>query len=115
MSIYERTKEIGVMKVIGANLPDIRRMFLLEAGLIGFFGGLVGVIISFLLSFLMNTVLSGVISGILGGMDASRISIIPWWMAVSGLLFATIIGVVSGYSPARRAMKLSALESLRNE
>lgn len=115
MSIYERTKEIGVMKVIGANLPDIRRMFLLEAGLIGFFGGLVGVIISFLLSFLMNTVLSGAISGILGGMDASRISIIPWWMAVSGLLFATIIGVVSGYSPARRAMRLSALESLRNE
>ncbi|GAB1475810.1 ABC transporter permease [Bacillota bacterium] len=115
MSIYERTKEIGVMKVIGANLPDIRRMFLLEAGLIGFFGGLVGVIISFLLSLLMNTALSGVISGLLGGMDATRISIIPWWMAVSGLLFATVIGVVSGYSPARRAMRLSALESLRNE
>ncbi|HZK02638.1 MAG TPA: ABC transporter permease [Anaerovoracaceae bacterium] len=115
MSIYERTKEIGVMKVIGANLPDIRRMFLLEAGLIGFLGGLVGVIMSFLISILMNTALSGLISGLLGGMDATKISIIPWWMAVAGLIFATFIGVVSGYSPARRAMRLSALESLRNE
>ncbi|HPO03941.1 MAG TPA: ABC transporter permease [Bacillota bacterium] len=115
MSIYERTKEIGVMKVIGANLPDIRRMFLLEAGLIGFFGGLLGVIVSFIISFMMNTVLYGFISNILGGMSGSSISIIPWWMAAGGLAFATLIGVISGYSPARRAMGLSALESLRNE
>lgn len=115
MSIYERTKEIGVMKVIGANLPDIRRMFLLEAGLIGFFGGLLGVIVSFIISFMMNTVLYGFISNILGGMSGSSISIIPWWMAAGGLAFATLIGVISGYSPARRAMRLSALESLRNE
>lgn len=115
MSIYERTREIGVMKVIGANLPDIRRMFLLEAGLIGFFGGLIGVVVSFLISILMNSVLAGVIGEALGGVAYTKISIIPWWMAVSGLLFATVIGIVSGYSPARRAMKLSALESLRNE
>ncbi len=115
MSIYERTKEIGVMKVIGANLPDIRRMFLLEAGLIGFFGGLLGVVLSFLISLLMNTVLSGLIGGLFGGMYTSKISIIPWWMAISGLVFATLIGLISGYSPARRAMRLSALESLRNE
>ncbi len=117
MSIYERTKEIGVMKVIGANLPDIRRMFLLEAGLIGFLGGLLGVVLSFLISLLLNTVLAGILSSFLGGMmgEGSNISIIPWWIAVGGLLFATVIGVISGYSPARRAMRLSALESLRNE
>ncbi|MFA7660239.1 MAG: FtsX-like permease family protein, partial [Anaerovoracaceae bacterium] len=117
MSIYERTKEIGVMKVIGANLPDIRRMFLLEAGLIGFLGGLIGVILSFIISLLLNTVLAGVLGSLLGGMGGggSNISIIPWWIAVGGLLFATIIGIISGYSPARRAMRLSALESLRNE
>jgi ABC-type antimicrobial peptide transport system permease subunit len=115
MSIYERTREIGVMKVIGANLPDIRRMFLLEAGMIGFIGGLLGVAISFLLSILMNSLLSEIIGNMLGGMMGSKISLIPWWLAVSGLLFATLIGVISGYSPARRAMRLSALESLRNE
>lgn len=117
MSIYERTKEIGVMKVIGANLADIRRMFLLEAGLIGFLGGLIGVMLSFIISLLLNTALAGVLGAFLGGMmgGGSNISIIPWWTAVGGLLFATVIGLISGYSPARRAMRLSALESLRNE
>ncbi|MDD3169975.1 MAG: ABC transporter permease, partial [Eubacteriales bacterium] len=56
MSIYERTKEIGIMKVIGANLGDIKRLFLLEAGMIGFLGGILGLIFSFILSLLMNTV-----------------------------------------------------------
>ncbi len=118
MSIYERTKEIGIMKVIGANLGDIRKMFLLEAGMIGFLGGSAGLIISYILSLLMNTVLSGIMStmlGAVGGGGGSTVSIIPWWVAVGALVFATTIGIISGYSPARRAMHLSALESLRNE
>ena len=117
MSIYERTKEIGIMKVIGANLGDIRRMFLLEAGMIGFLGGTIGLIVSFILSLLMNTVLSGIMSVMLGtvGGGGSTVSIIPWWVAVGSLVFSTAIGIIAGYSPARRAMHLSALESLRNE
>lgn len=117
MSIYERTKEIGVMKVIGANLADIKKMFLLEAGMIGFLGGVLGVAISFILSLMMNTVLSGVMGMLLGsvGGGGSTVSIIPWWVAVGALMFATAIGIISGYYPARRAMRLSALESLRNE
>ncbi len=117
MSIYERTKEIGVMKVIGANLRDIRKMFLIEAGLIGFVGGLMGLAISFLVSFLMNTVLLEVMSSVLSAMGGygSSISIIPWYVAVGALVFATVIGIMAGYYPARRAMHLSALESLRNE
>ena len=118
MSIYERTKEIGIMKVIGANLGDIKRMFLLEAGMIGFLGGLMGLILSFILSLLMNTVLSGIMSvmlGSVGGGGGSTVSIIPWWVAVGALAFSTTIGIIAGYSPARRAMRLSALESLRNE
>lgn len=118
MSIYERTKEIGVMKVIGANLKDIRRMFLVEAGMIGFIGGVIGALISLLLSFLMNTVLYDVISMALmqiGGGYSTVISVIPFWLVLAAVAFSTLIGVVAGYSPARRAMKLSALESLRNE
>ncbi|HWQ80170.1 MAG TPA: FtsX-like permease family protein [Anaerovoracaceae bacterium] len=117
MSIYERTKEIGIMKVIGANLGDIRRLFLLEAGMIGFLGGLLGLIFSLILSLLMNTVLSGIMSMVLGsiGGGGSTVSIIPWWVAAGSLVFSTTIGIIAGYSPARRAMRLSALESLRNE
>ncbi|QOX65103.1 ABC transporter permease [Anoxybacterium hadale] len=117
MAIYERTKEIGIMKVIGANLRDIRKMFLLESGMIGFLGGILGLILSFILSLLMNTVLSGIMSVMLGsiGGGGSTVSIIPWWVAVGSLVFSTAIGIIAGYSPARRAMRLSALESLRNE
>lgn len=117
MSIYERTKEIGIMKVIGANLRDIKRLFLLEAGMIGFLGGTIGLIFSFILSLLMNTVLSGIMTVLLGsvGGGGSTVSIIPWWVAAASLVFSTTIGILAGYSPARRAMRLSALESLRNE
>jgi len=119
MSIYERTKEIGVMKVVGANLKDIRKMFLLESGLIGFIGGAIGIILSFAISILMNTVLSEAIGMAMGGMfwgaGAGSISIIPWWVAVAALGFSTAIGMIAGFYPAKRAMNLSALESLRNE
>lgn len=123
MSIYERTKEIGVMKVLGANLKDIRSMFLLEAGLIGLFGGIVGLLLSFLISLLMNTVLaplmgvflSSVSSSVGSGSDITTVSVIPLWLIPASLAFSTGIGVLAGYYPARRAMRLSALESLKNE
>lgn len=118
MSVYERTREIGVMKVIGANLSDIKRLFLVEAGLIGFFGGVVGVAISLILSLLMNTVLYDVVStvlGAIGGGYGTTVSVVPLWLVFAAIAFATAIGVGAGYSPANRAMKMSALESLKNE
>ena len=54
MSIYERTKEIGVIKVLGCAMGNIRSMFLIEAGFIGFVGGVAGVILSYGVSFLIN-------------------------------------------------------------
>ena len=59
MSIYERTKEIGVMKVIGCSLKNIRQMFLLEAAFIGFVGGEAGNIMSLIMSGVINLALSG--------------------------------------------------------
>ena len=107
MSIYERTKEIGIMKVIGASIRDIKRLFLLEAGLIGFLGGLIGLAFSFIVSILLNTVASGFISGMgMGGMESSKISIIPFYLALGALIFSILIGLASGYFPAKRAMKI---------
>lgn len=114
MSIYERTKEIGVMKVIGAELKDIKRLFLFEAAMIGFFGGLLGIGISYGISIIINTVISGVSQG--GGYyGASFLSYIPYWLALLGVGFSTFIGLVAGYYPAVRATKLSALEAIRTE
>ena len=118
MSIYERTKEIGVMKVIGASLKDIKRLFLFESALIGLTGGVFGVGLSYLISFLMNKfgsqfVQLGMMMGPGGG--EARISIIPVWLALAALGFSALIGVISGYFPARRAMNLSALDAIRSE
>ncbi|MBP5750061.1 MAG: FtsX-like permease family protein, partial [Firmicutes bacterium] len=114
MSLYERTREISVMKVIGASLKDIRKMFQLEAGMIGFGGGVIGILLSYGISYVMNHFLAGTIAGAIGGMG-SKVSVIPWWLTLAALAFATFIGVISGYSPAQRAMNMSVLEGLKNE
>ena len=111
MSIYERTKEIGVIKVLGCSLRNIRQMFLLEAASIGFLGGVIGNIFSFLLSMLIN-VLTG--HGAAMGFDGN-ISYIPWWLMLVSIGFAVLVGITAGYFPAKRAMNLSPLAAIRSE
>lgn len=114
MSIYERTKEIGVMKVIGAKLKDIKYMFLMESLLIGFFGGVLGALISLLVSIIMNA--SGEkIAMMMNMYDSTTVSVMTPELLLAGILFSTIIGVLSGYFPAKKAMKLSALSAIRTE
>lgn len=114
MSIYERTREIGVMKVIGASLKDIKRLFLVEAALIGFLGGLFGVGISVLISNIINS--TGVqFLGMMSYGGAGKISSIPLWLCLLGLGFSALVGIVSGYFPARRAMNLSAISAIHTE
>lgn len=115
MSIYERTREIGVMKVLGCLLGDIRSMFLFEAGLIGFVGGLFGILFSYGASFALNKFAAGgLLGGGYGGEDRI-ISLIPVWLALTALAFATLVGLISGFMPARRAMRLSVLEAIKTE
>lgn len=122
MSIYERTKEIGVMKVIGASVSDIKKMFLTESAFIGLLGGLIGIVLSYAISALINYL--GVKYGFAANMagdgfspdfDPSQLkmSIIPAWLALASLVFSALIGIVSGYFPAKKATKLSALEAMR--
>lgn len=116
MSIQERTREIGVMKVIGASLQDIKKLFLVEASMIGFLGGVVGVTISYIISHFVNKLATQALSTQLGSVDdIIRISIIPPFLAILALVFSALIGLVSGYFPARRAMKLSALDAIRSD
>lgn len=112
MSIYERTREIGVMKVLGCELKNIRRLFLLEAGGIGFLGGVIGLVLSYILSFTINKV-SVSFMGDMG--MATNISQIPPWLALFGIVFSILVGIISGYAPANRAVKISALSAIRTE
>lgn len=110
MSIYERTREIGVMKVLGAKLKDIKNLFLLEAALIGLFGGIMGLGLSFLGSHIINDIFFNLTKD--SFMVVDEISYIPLKLSVAALVFSTVIGIISGYYPARRAMKLSALKAI---
>lgn len=108
MSIYERTKEIGIMKVLGCDLRNIQMMFLMEAGFIGFIGGIVGLVFSFAVSILINQIVAS-----MGNM--MTLSYIPPWLALLSLVFAILVGMIAGFFPSLRAMRLSPLAAIRNE
>jgi ABC-type antimicrobial peptide transport system permease subunit len=119
MSVYERTREIAVMKVLGCRLGNIGALFLFEAGLIGFIGGIVGIGFSEFAAFILNNYGGDLLSSFGGrgwnvGQDMPPVSIIPMWLIGLGLVFSTIIGVISGFLPARRAMRLSVLQAIHN-
>ena len=105
MSIYERTKEIGIIKVLGCRMDNIAELFLTEAAYIGFFGGAAGLGISY--------GLSAVINHFVGGSGFK--SIIPFYLAVGAVLFSVTVAMLSGLYPAIRAMRLSPLNAIRNE
>ncbi|SHJ88228.1 ABC transporter permease [Hespellia stercorisuis] len=111
MSIYERTKEIGVIKVLGCGLRTIRQMFLTEAAFIGLLGGAAGIMLSYAMSLVINQVAKGA-SASMG--ISGNISYIPVWLSFVAVVFAMAIGMVAGYFPAVRAMKLSPLAAINN-
>lgn len=115
MSIYERTREIGIMKVIGSSLGDIKKMFLFEAAMIGLLGGIIGLLLSYGVSFGLNSAGFALLGFFGSGGEGTKTSIIPVWLAGGAMLFTTAIGLISGFYPAKRAMKLSALEAIRKE
>ena len=105
MSIFERTKEIGIIKVLGCRIGNIAGLFLAEAGYIGLFGGALGMGLSFGISALLNVFLAS--SGLR--------SIIPAYLVFGAVGFSIIVAVAAGMYPAVRAMKLSPLAAIRNE
>lgn len=113
MSIQERTKEIGVMKVIGAQIKDIRKMFLFEAMSISVIGGIIGVLISFGASILINNIYAANFQEFVPPGVFNGISYLPIWLPALALIFSALIGLISGYLPAKKATKLSAIDAIR--
>ncbi|WP_353092725.1 ABC transporter permease [Tissierella praeacuta] len=105
MAINERTKEIGILKVLGSELTDILKMFLVESAIIGVIGGIAGLLMSFGLKNLLPVLLS----------EMEVRSIIPLWLAVGGVAFAGIVAVLSALIPAIKAMRISPQVAIRAE
>jgi ABC-type antimicrobial peptide transport system permease subunit len=114
MAIYERTREIGTLKAIGASRSDIRGLFMLEAGLIGLIGGVIGVVGGWLLGLALNQVIAWYIEQE-GLPIAATFFVTPPWLAFAALAFAALVGIVAGLYPAARAARLDPLVALRYE
>jgi macrolide transport system ATP-binding/permease protein len=114
MAIYERTREIGVLKAIGARNREVRRMFTADAVLLGFIGGVVGLILGTLLGRLVDWV-GHVYLTDQGVTGIGQLSIVPPWLAFGSLIFASFIGVLGGFFPARRAARLDPVAALKHE
>ena len=107
-SVTQRTREIGVMKAIGATRRQIMTLLLFEAGIIGAAGGILGVSVGASLSILASYTAT----------QASNIPINPYLgpeLILGSIAFSFVVGVVSGVLPARRAAKLPPAEALRYE
>lgn len=121
MAILERTREIGIMKAIGANNESILVLFLLEAGLVGFLGGIAGIVLSKLLQALINSAIANMpqAEGTASFLPfdssqfGSNLIIIPQELILFALLLATGVGLVAGLYPAWRAAKMPPVLALK--
>lgn len=107
VSVTERTKEIGLRKAVGATYKEILQQFLVEAVLLTFFGGVAGVLLGVGGAFLSAAAVAPYVEG--------WEAIIPAEAIVMGVVVATLIGIIFGIYPARRAARLDPIEALRYE
>ncbi|RLQ90790.1 FtsX-like permease family protein [Planomicrobium sp. Y74] len=119
MAVTERTREIGVMKAIGAQPKLIRKLFLMESAAIGLIGTALAVAISYGISILANWLVPIIILSSLGEEDAGGISIvistIPWQLVVIASAISIGVAMVSGWRPARKATQIDIIQALRQE
>ncbi|GIP35704.1 ABC transporter permease [Paenibacillus sp. J2TS4] len=112
MSTYQRRRQIGIMKVLGSNLKQIRNMFIVESTLLGLLGGVAGIILSYWVIWTINIVIQKFSEGNSGGGDLLFIS---FWVLPVGLFFAVLTGVMSGIFPAIKASRTDALTAIKRE
>jgi putative ABC transport system permease protein len=118
MSILERTREIGLMKAVGATNRDVLAIFLGEASGIGFIGGMGGIIIGWLAGQALNTLAMVYFanqSSQMGGVPPSMAVYTPVWLPLFALIFSTFIGMLSGLYPALRAANMIPVMALKYE
>lgn len=120
MAIYERTREIGLMKAVGARNRDVLFVFLAEAGGIGLIGGISGLLLALAGGGILNFIASSYIGSMMAQQGVTELAVpsvvyTPPWLIIFALLFSTVVGVASGIYPALRATRLDPIQALRYE
>jgi len=113
MSILERTREIGVMRAVGARRSTVSRLFTFEAALLGFWGGVFGLVLGYVLVLIANPILNRQLSS--NNITSKNILILPVWLIAGVIALTTLIGILAGLYPARRAARLNPVDALHYE
>lgn len=112
-AILERRREIGVMKAVGASDGDVKKLFLVEAGVMGAFGGGLGVLLGWAIGRTINWGTNVYLAR--QELPAEQIWSVSWWLVVFAMGFAVVVSLFSGLYPAARASKLDPVQALRYE
>lgn len=107
-SVFDRINEIGILKVLGCDIDELRLLFLMEAAVIGLAGGILGVLSSYGIRLVVNKAAVSLFHLAKG----TQVALIPWWLALAGVLGSVFLGVAAGYFPARWASKLRPIEAV---
>lgn len=108
ISVLERTKEIGILRAMGASKKDIRRIFTAETAIEGFISGVLGIAITFLATFPINAIVAQTTK-------VDGVAQLPWDAALILILISIVLTVLAGLIPSRIAAKKDPVESLRSE
>jgi ABC-type antimicrobial peptide transport system permease subunit len=113
MAILERRREIGVLKALGAADSDVRQLFFVEAGIMGFLGGILGIgfgwVLGRAITFGTNLYLKR------QNLNPIDLTYVPWWLMICGLALGVVVSLLAGLYPASRAAKLNPVDALRYE
>jgi len=113
MSILERTREIGIMKAVGASDGDVRSVFVFESSIIGFAGGLLGYGLGWIVSRVINRVVNYFLAR--QGVPAIDYFAFPWWLFAGAMVFAVAVSLAAGIYPAHRAALVDPVKALRHD
>ncbi|AND79570.1 ABC transporter ATP-binding protein/permease [Streptococcus pantholopis] len=108
ISVLERTKEIGILRAIGASKKDVRRIFTAETAIEGLISGLMGILITLLLNIPINKVIENIT-------DVAHISVLPIWAGAVLIAISIFLTVTAGIIPSRFAAKKDPVEALHAE
>lgn len=109
-AVYDRINEIGILKVLGCDLDELMILFLLESGILGGLGGLIGIGCSFLLiRFVLNPVAVKMLSLEAG----TTLAVLPFWLILAAFAFSVLLGLLAGFFPAKWAAKLKPIDAVR--